>query len=103
MRSTGEVMGIDKTFAKAYAKAAIAAGQKLPASGNVFITMIDKYKDDIVPIARQLTVRICCSCALLQKEEIERGKVKENEREACSRALPVRSLAAPAHNAPASR
>ena len=50
-------MGIDKTFAKAYAKAAIAAGQKLPSSGNVFITMIDKYKDDIVPIAKQLTVR----------------------------------------------
>lgn len=45
MRSTGEVMGIDATFAKAYAKAAIAAGQRLPEKGNVFITMVDKYKD----------------------------------------------------------
>ena len=38
-------MGIDYTFGKAYAKAAIAAGQKLPQSGNVFITMMDKYKE----------------------------------------------------------
>lgn len=38
-------MGIDLTFGKAYAKAAIAAGQRLPQSGNVFITMMDKYKE----------------------------------------------------------
>ncbi|CAK0765005.1 hypothetical protein CVIRNUC_003215 [Coccomyxa viridis] len=54
MRSTGEVMGIDKTFAKAYAKAAIAAGQKLPTSGNVFLTVMDKDKDAVVPIAKKL-------------------------------------------------
>jgi carbamoyl-phosphate synthase large subunit len=42
MRSTGEVMGIDKDFASAYAKASIAAGMKLPTSGKVFITMSDK-------------------------------------------------------------
>lgn len=56
MRSTGEVMGIDTDFGRAYAKAAIAAGQKLPTSGNVFITMIDKYKEAIVPVAKQLQV-----------------------------------------------
>lgn len=50
-------MGIDKTFAKAYAKAAIAAGQKLPSSGNIFITMIDKHKQDVIPIAKKLVVR----------------------------------------------
>ncbi|CAL5219945.1 g1877 [Coccomyxa viridis] len=54
MRSTGEVMGIDKTYAKAYAKAAIAAGQKLPASGKVFLTVMDKDKDAVVPIAKKL-------------------------------------------------
>ena len=54
MRSTGEVMGLDKTFAKAYAKAAIAAGQRLPESGNVFISMMDKHKDEAVPIAKEL-------------------------------------------------
>ena len=59
MRSTGEVMGIDRTFAKAYAKAAIAGGQKLPSQGNVFITMTDKYKPAIIPIAQQLTVPSC--------------------------------------------
>jgi hypothetical protein len=69
MRSTGEVMGIDKTFAKAYAKAAIAAGQKLPTGGNVFITMIDKHKTDVVPIAKELQVgalasslKLCSDC-----------------------------------------
>ena len=58
MRSTGEVMGIDKTYAKAYAKAAIAAGQKLPSSGNVFLTVMDKDKDAVVPIAKKLKVQL---------------------------------------------
>lgn len=64
MRSTGEVMGIDTSFAKAYAKAATAAGQKLPASGNIFISMTDKFKDAIVPIAKELQVpcSICMPC-----------------------------------------
>lgn len=57
-------MGIDTDFSKAYAKAALAAGQKLPASGNVFVSMTDKYKEAIVPIAKELKVQLCCdSCA----------------------------------------
>ena len=56
MRSTGEVMGIDTDFSKAYAKAALSAGQKLPASGNVFVSMTDKFKEAIVPIAKELNV-----------------------------------------------
>lgn len=56
MRSTGEVMGIDSDFSKAYAKAALAAGQKLPTSGKVFVSMTDKYKEAIVPIAKELKV-----------------------------------------------
>ena len=66
------MMGIDKDFTSAFAKAAIAAGQKLPASGNIFITMIDKHKQDIIPIAQTLTARPFCdwirfsqSCRLL--------------------------------------
>ena len=68
MRSTGEVMGIDTSFAKAYAKAATAAGQKLPASGNIFISMTDKFKDAIVPIAKELQVSrsICRPCTLMR-------------------------------------
>jgi carbamoyl-phosphate synthase large subunit len=47
-------MGLDTSFAKAYAKAAIAAGQRLPESGNVFISMMDRYKEEMVPIAKEL-------------------------------------------------
>lgn len=54
MRSTGEVMGIDSDFSKAYAKAALSAGQKLPTAGNVFVSMTDKFKEAIVPIAKEL-------------------------------------------------
>ena len=54
MKSTGEVMGIDAEFGAAYAKAAIAAGSALPSSGTIFISMTDKYKADVVPVARSL-------------------------------------------------
>ena len=54
MKSTGEVMGIDSTFGIAYAKSQIAAGQKLPKSGNVFISVKDADKKKIVPIAKKL-------------------------------------------------
>ena len=62
MRSTGEVMGIDMDYSKAFAKAAIAAGQKLPTGGGVFITVMDQNKDAMVPIAKDLQVR----CRALQ-------------------------------------
>ena len=48
MKSTGEVMGIDDNFAKAYAKAQLGAGVKLPRSGNVFISVRDVDKKHIV-------------------------------------------------------
>lgn len=54
MRSTGEVMGIDKDFTKAYCKAQIAAGQALPTSGKVFISVRDSDKESIIPIAEKL-------------------------------------------------
>jgi len=53
MRSTGEVMGIDRTFEIAFAKAQIAAGGPLPTSGTVFISVRNEDKQAIVPIARQ--------------------------------------------------
>jgi carbamoyl-phosphate synthase large subunit len=40
MRSTGEVMGIDYDFASSYAKAQIAAGQKLPMSGGHLVLLL---------------------------------------------------------------
>ncbi|HKA06735.1 MAG TPA: carbamoyl-phosphate synthase large subunit [Gemmataceae bacterium] len=53
MRSTGEVMGIDDTFPMAFAKAEMAANSPLPESGTVFVSVADKDKPEIVPIARQ--------------------------------------------------
>ncbi|RZC59039.1 hypothetical protein C5167_006344 [Papaver somniferum] len=52
MRSTGEVMGIDFEFSSAFAKAQIAAGQKLPLSGTVFISLNDLTKPHLAAIAR---------------------------------------------------
>lgn len=52
MRSTGEVMGIDFHFDKAFAKAQIAAYQRLPLTGTVFISMNDMMKDKVIPIAK---------------------------------------------------
>jgi carbamoyl-phosphate synthase large subunit len=54
MRSTGEVMGIDVDFGRAFAKAALAAGQRLPLSGTVFVSMNDRDKAAAVPVVRDL-------------------------------------------------
>ena len=55
MKSTGEVMGIDYSFGKAYAKAQIAAGSTLPTSGTAFISVRDKDKPSVIPIAKKLS------------------------------------------------
>ena len=52
MRSTGEVMGIDSDFGKAFAKAEIAAGVLVYTSGTVFISMNDRDKDAIVSVVK---------------------------------------------------
>jgi carbamoyl-phosphate synthase large subunit len=54
MRSTGETMGIGPAFGIAFAKAEAGAGSTLPKSGGVFISVADKDKAGIVPIARRL-------------------------------------------------
>ena len=55
MKSTGEVMGIDRTFAMAFAKAELAASTDLPANGCVFISVRDEDKPLLEPIARGLS------------------------------------------------
>jgi carbamoyl-phosphate synthase large subunit len=52
MRSTGEVMGIDRTFGLAFAKSQIAAGNRLPASGVVFMSLADRDKEAGEKVAR---------------------------------------------------
>ena len=54
MRSTGEVMGIDKDLASAMYKALISAGMKLPREGGVYITVNDADKPEILETARRL-------------------------------------------------
>jgi carbamoyl-phosphate synthase large subunit len=54
MRSTGEVMGIDDTFPMAYAKSQLAASSPLPLEGTIYISVADRDKLAVVPIARQL-------------------------------------------------
>ena len=54
MKSTGEVMGIDTTFAMAFAKASLAASSNLPDAGLVFISVRDEDKRYLEPIARGL-------------------------------------------------
>jgi carbamoyl-phosphate synthase large subunit len=54
MKSTGEVMGGAATFGTAFAKAQIAAGQKLPLDGAAFISVNNDDKANVVPIARDL-------------------------------------------------
>jgi carbamoyl-phosphate synthase large subunit len=55
MKSTGEVMGIGATFGEAFFKSQLAAGDRLPVSGKVFVSVRDADKQAAVPIARELT------------------------------------------------
>ena len=54
MKSTGEVMGVGTTFAEAYAKAQMGAGDVIETSGNAFISVRDRDKPDVVEVAEKL-------------------------------------------------
>jgi carbamoyl-phosphate synthase large subunit len=54
MRSTGEVMGLDREFRAAYLKSQLAAGSPLPRSGTAFLSVRNRDKRGLVPIARSL-------------------------------------------------
>jgi carbamoyl-phosphate synthase large subunit len=54
MKSTGEVMGIDYDFGKAFAKAQLGANVKMPSAGKVFISVKDSDKKYIIEPARKL-------------------------------------------------
>jgi len=53
MRSTGEVMGISDSFGSAFAKAQLAAGNGLPTSGSILVTVNDADKPTVAPIVRR--------------------------------------------------
>jgi len=54
MKSTGEVMGLDRDFGLAYAKGQIAASNSLPTKGLAFISLKDKHKNEGIDLAKQL-------------------------------------------------
>ena len=54
MRSTGEVMGLDRDFGRAFAKAQLATGVELPRQGRVFISVRDRDKPQAIELARRL-------------------------------------------------
>jgi carbamoyl-phosphate synthase large subunit len=55
MRSTGEVMGIAHSLGEAFAKAQVAAGQRLPQKGKAFVSVRDRDKEKAVEISRRLS------------------------------------------------
>ncbi len=54
MKSTGEVMGVDKNFPMAFLKSQMAAGNKLPTKGSVFISVRDEDKENIIMLCQIL-------------------------------------------------
>jgi carbamoyl-phosphate synthase large subunit len=54
MKSTGEVMGVSSSFGSGFAKAWLAAGHKLPLAGTAFLSVHDRDKPSLLPIARRL-------------------------------------------------
>jgi carbamoyl-phosphate synthase large subunit len=56
MKSTGEVMGIGRSFGEAFAKAQLAAGDELPSRGKAFISVRDADKAQSVSLARELRI-----------------------------------------------
>ena len=54
MRSTGEVMGTSTSYGLAFAKAQLAAGQKLPRSGTIFLSVNDRDKKHVGPLGKEL-------------------------------------------------
>lgn len=54
MKSTGEVMGVNKSFSVALFKALVASGCVFPRNGNILVTIADKDKEEALPIIKQL-------------------------------------------------
>src|SRR5437773_1665703 len=86
MRSTGEVMGISTSYGQAFAKAQLAAGQRLPRKGTVFLSVNDRDKKHLGALGKELSelgfqlTATRCTAAALQSAGIEaEGVFKVNE------------------------
>ncbi len=83
MKSTGEVMGIDRDVAQSFAKSQMAAGTLLPTDGTVFLSVKDTDKDELVPIAQELAemgytlIATGGTCAHLQKAGLDVRRINK--------------------------
>ncbi len=83
MKSTGEVMGLDKDLAHALAKSQLAAGTKLPKEGKVFLSVKDNDKEDLLSIASDLSemgfdlIATGGTCAFLQEKGLDVTRINK--------------------------
>jgi len=90
MRSTGEVMGMDVDFPKAFAKSQAAAGSALPTSGSVFVSVADRDKPHLVlPVRRlqQLGYKVLATsgtAAILERHGIDVQVVRKHSEPAAN-------------------
>ena len=81
MKSTGEVMGIDTDFGLSFQKAQLGAGVRLPQEGTVFLSVNDRDKEGLVPIAQQLSdmdfrlIATGGTCAFLKSHNIACNRI----------------------------
>ncbi len=81
MKSTGEVMGIDTDFGLSFQKAQLGAGVRLPQEGTVFLSVNDRDKEGLVPIAQQLSdmdfrlIATGGTCAYLKNHDIACNRI----------------------------
>lgn len=83
MQSTGEVMGIAGSFDRAYYKAQLAAGNELPESGKVMLSVRDADKAEIIPVAKELEeagLELLCTdgtASYLEDHDVELERVNK--------------------------
>ncbi|AIK90210.1 carbamoyl-phosphate synthase large subunit [Glaesserella parasuis] len=65
MRSTGEVMGVGETFAEAFFKAQLGAGERIPRTGKVFLSVDNNDKPRLLDVAKRLQEQGYGLCATL--------------------------------------
>ncbi|MDU8925069.1 carbamoyl-phosphate synthase large subunit [Pasteurellaceae bacterium LIM206] len=65
MRSTGEVMGVGKSFSEAFLKSQLGANEHIPKTGKVFLSVDDKDKERLLPVARSLQEQGYGLCATM--------------------------------------
>jgi carbamoyl-phosphate synthase large subunit len=83
MKSTGEVMGLDIDFGRAFAKSQLGGGTKVPLEGTVFISLRDRDKAKVVPAAKALVdmgfsiIATRGTCEVLEKAGIKCARVNK--------------------------